>query len=171
MDVLGSPATYGTALATAIAMRWLGGSDDAGARGAVSRAEGWWPDRKPRNLVEASAWLWAWPGDPPATARAGWEVSWAMIEQGQGKGGGWGPYADAPPEPFDTALALLVLMESARHGATVKVEVLARGRRYLMETQREDGSWEETTRPARGRSYAQRMSTTAWAALALLELE
>jgi hypothetical protein len=32
-----------------------------------------------------------------------------------------------------------------------------------------DGSWPETTRPAGQESYAQRISTTAWATLALIE--
>ncbi|MEX0713581.1 MAG: hypothetical protein WD278_14585 [Pirellulales bacterium] len=37
-----------------------------------------------------------------------------------------------------------------------------------MDQQLEDGSWPETTRPAGGQSYAQRISTTAWATIALL---
>ena len=42
------------------------------------------------------------------------------------------------------------------------------GRAYLLATQQEDGSWTETTRPAGATSYAQRISTTGWATLALL---
>ena len=34
-----------------------------------------------------------------------------VIEQGQGPGGGWGPYATSAPEPFDTAVVLLALCE------------------------------------------------------------
>ena len=44
-----------------------------------------------------------------------------------------------------------------------------RGRAYLVKQQIEDGSWPETTRPAQQESYAQRISTTAWATLALFE--
>jgi hypothetical protein len=39
---------------------------------------------------------------------------------------------------------------------------------YLIDQQQADGSWAETTRPSGGESYAQRISTTAWALLALL---
>jgi hypothetical protein len=39
----------------------------------------------------------------------------------------------------------------------------------LMRRQLADGSWPETTRPAGQASYAQRISTTAWALLALIE--
>jgi hypothetical protein len=43
-----------------------------------------------------------------------------------------------------------------------------RGRAYLLATQERDGGWPETTRPAGSDSYAQRLSTSGWAALALL---
>jgi len=46
--------------------------------------------------------------------------------------------------------------------------LMLRGRAYLVSIQNEDGSWTETTRPPGGESYAQRISTTGWAALALL---
>ena len=47
----------------------------------------------------------------------------------------------------------------------------AAGRRYLLATQKEDGSWPETTRPANAESYAQRLSTAGWATRALLVTE
>ena len=47
-------------------------------------------------------------------------------------------------------------------------EAIAKGKAYLASQQRPDGSWPETTRPADQESYAQRISTTAWAMLALL---
>ena len=46
--------------------------------------------------------------------------------------------------------------------------MIARGRGFLIAGQQEDGSWPETTRPAGGSSYAQRISTAGWATLALL---
>ena len=46
-------------------------------------------------------------------------------------------------------------------------DAIAQGRRYLLAAQLEDGSWQETTRPAGQASYAQRISTTGWALLAL----
>jgi hypothetical protein len=45
---------------------------------------------------------------------------------------------------------------------------ISRGRGYLIEKQLSDGSWPETTRPSGQESYAQRISTTGWATLALL---
>jgi hypothetical protein len=45
---------------------------------------------------------------------------------------------------------------------------IGRGRAFLIATQNLDGSWPETTRPAGAESYAQRLSTTGWATLALL---
>ena len=36
-----------------------------------------------------------------------------LLGKAQSSDGGWGPYVNAPPEPFDTALALLALSRSA----------------------------------------------------------
>ena len=61
-------------------------------------------------------------------------------------GDGWGPYAQSPPEPFDTALALLAL---ARLAPTPEIPALIRtGRSYLISSQSFDGGWPATTRPA-----------------------
>ena len=48
-------------------------------------------------------------------------------------------------------------------------EAIQRGRGYLVASQADDGGWIETTRPPGLESYAQRISTTAWALLALLD--
>ena len=90
----------------------------------------------------------------------------ALLRRGQSTDGGWGPFVTAPPEPFDTALVLLALegvTDAPQAGAMRR-----RGRAFLIATQRPDGSWPETTRPPGGESYAQRISTTAWATSALL---
>jgi hypothetical protein len=79
-------------------------------------------------------------------------------------GGGWGPYSNAPAEIFDTALAVLALA-----CANSENPALARARAYLEAEQKADGSWSATTRPTGGESYAQQISTTAWAALALIQ--
>ena len=74
----------------------------------------------------------------------------------------------SPPEAFDTALVLIAL---ARAGDLVeRRDLIARGRSFLIAQQQPDGSWIETTRPRGGESYARRISTTGWAALALLGL-
>ena len=66
-----------------------------------------------------------------------------FLKNGQGPDGGWGPYPTVPAEPFDTAIA-------------------------IVRQQEPDGGWVETTRPS-GQDYAQRISTSAWALLALFE--
>jgi hypothetical protein len=72
----------------------------------------------------------------------------------------------APPEAFDTAVVLLALA-GLRENKGVEAMV-ARGLWFLAATQLPDGSWPETTRPTGSESYAQRLSTTAWATMALL---
>jgi hypothetical protein len=100
-----------------------------------------------------------------------------ILKKGQGRDGGWGPYLTSPSEPFDTALAVLALdslePRSSRAAPAFTRDALrsaiGAGRQYLLRQQLEDGSWNETTRPAGQTSYAQRISTTGWALLALIE--
>ena len=87
-----------------------------------------------------------------------------VVIRGQGRDGGFGPYAKSPSEVFDTAIAVMAL-----GGGRGDARVARRGRTYLIESQQVDGGWPETTRPAGAQSYAQRISTSAWALLALLE--
>jgi squalene-hopene cyclase-like protein len=90
----------------------------------------------------------------------------AVLKRGQGTDCGWGPYVSSQSEPFDTALAVIGL--STFGDATLRLSI-EQARAYLVGAQNGDGSWPETTRPPGGESYAQRISTTAWALLALLE--
>ena len=88
--------------------------------------------------------------------------------------GGWGPYSTVAAEPFDTAVAILALneLDGTAQPAFTRAELkraIERGRAYLARQQERDGSWVETTRPSGQESYAQRISTTAWALLALFE--
>src|SRR5438477_630008 len=84
----------------------------------------------------------------------------------EAKEGGWGPYVTSAPEVFDTAVVVLAL---TRQPPSDDVRaLLTRGRRYLLAEQQADGSWNETTRPGGGVSYAERLSTTGWATQALL---
>jgi hypothetical protein len=52
---------------------------------------------------------------------------------------------------------------------TILARIIAEGRRYLIRTQLTEGGWTETTRPSGNQSYAQHISTSGWAALALLK--
>jgi hypothetical protein len=89
-----------------------------------------------------------------------------LVRKGAARDGGWGPYVSSPPEVFDTAVVLLAL---AVQEPTDEVRRWVRqGRAFLLSAQEADGSWTETTRPPGGDSYAQRLSTSGWATLALL---
>jgi hypothetical protein len=90
----------------------------------------------------------------------------AQLRKGQSEDGGWGPFATSPAENFDTALGLIALAGSK--GPVRARDLITRGRGFLIAHQQPDGSWTETTRPPGAESYAQRVSTSAWATLALI---
>ena len=175
-DAVGSPTAYSRYLATETARSVLavtGRHEDA-----RRRAEAWLAGRAPVNVHQAAVLLVGasrkekHPGDERIAE------SLALIRSGRSKDGGWGPYATSSPEVFDTALVLIGLarvlprLESDEKGRERAAEVrewLRKGRERLVSLQEKDGSWRETTRPPGAESYAQRVSTTAWAALALIE--
>jgi squalene cyclase len=67
---------------------------------------------------------------------------------------------------FDTAIVLLALAATGKQAGVM--DHIRRGRNFLATRQNPDGGWPATTRPPGGESYAQRLSTTGWATLALL---
>jgi hypothetical protein len=142
----GAPATYGVALATYMARRVL---TAAGSTAAAERATVWLRDAKPGNVVDAAGIALALPERRDAIA---------FLERAQNRDGGWG-------ETFDTAIAILAL-DRARETAAVE-----RGRAALLRLQQPAGGWQETTRPPGGVSYAEHISTTAWALYTLLETD
>jgi hypothetical protein len=162
---LGTPVTYGTALATWAARRVL---QRAGPLeiDAVGRADRWLRAFQAENIVDSAAVALALADATDQAAVAARNRALALLESGQGPDGGWGPFTTARSEPFDTALAVLALR--AQPASAARRAALASARRFLIATQLEDGSWPETTRPSGGESYAQRMSTAGWATLALL---
>jgi len=163
---VGSPATYGTTLATYMALRTLKQAGAAGSSDAIRKAEDWLGHARPDNVLSAATLLLASAGESETSASPKREECLAAILSGQARDGGWGPYADSPPEPFDTAVVLLSLTD-LRFVPGVD-EMIRRGRAFLADRQNADGSWPATTRPPGGNSYAQRISTTGWATLALL---
>jgi hypothetical protein len=167
-ETLGSPATHGTALATHLARRTLLRADPRRYRTALARADAWLRKAPIGSTLDAAAVLLALgkSADGPAVAQR--RRCLEMVRKAQSRSGGWGPYPDSPPEVFDTAVVLLALA-----GLEPTAEVrswIRRGRAYLRDTQESDGGWPETTRPAGGRSHAQRLSTTGWAVQALLAM-
>ena len=143
----GAPATYGPDIGTALALSIM---DRANKRDSGNRARLWLSSRNPASVLTAAAVLMAGIRKPEAVA---------TLARLQHSDGSW------EHEPFDTAVAILGL-EKAKAEPTA----IARGRAWLLRAQSESGGWAATTRPPGGDSYAQHISTTAWATLALLEM-
>lgn len=148
---VGSPVTYGSPLATFLARQTLTAADAAKFAEPIARANHWLLGVKPSNVPDAAALL---------MASSDRRDCIDYLLAAQASNGGWGPHAMSPAEPFDTAIALLALRGHDK--------AIARGRAFLIANQQQDGGWPETTRPPGGQSYAQRISTSAWATLALI---
>ena len=154
---VGSPVTWGTTLATAMTLRTLVTADAERFRQPIGKARQWLATTEPRSILDVAATLMAVP------ARSG--ALLPRLLAAQGRSGGWGPWPGSPPEPFDTAIVILAL-RGLNDPRTKGPE--DGGRAYLLATQEKDGGWPGTTRPAGSQSYAQHISTSAWATLALL---
>lgn len=157
----GSPATYGTTLATYMCTRTLERAGKARFANPVAKAKGWLSQTRPLSVLDMAAMLLALPHDESVQQKC-----MGPILRAQAGNGGWGPQPHAPAEPFDTAVVLLALHaanESNQLGSAIE-----HGRAYLITLQQPSGGWQETTRPPGAQSYAQHISTSAWATLALL---
>jgi hypothetical protein len=149
----GAPATYGTALATWLARRTLMAVDPQRFAGAIAHATEWFRTAEPANNVDLAAIVLALPERHDAVER---------LLAAQTSDSGWGPHPRTPAEAFDTALGMLALEAAHVRGP------LERARALLLRMQNADGGWPETTRPSGNLSYAEHISTTAWALEALL---
>jgi hypothetical protein len=152
----GSPVTYGSALATYLARRTLERAGASQFTPAIARANQWLLAAKPTSILDTAAVVLAMP-------RAGYLD---VILRAQSSDGGWGPQRHAPAEPFDTAVVLLALHRANEPERTGNA--IAHGRAFLIALQQPSGGWPETTRPPGGQTYAQHISTSAWATIALL---
>lgn len=143
----GSPATYGTTLATYFAREVMRicGLDTA-------PTDAWFARAPVSSVLDAAALYLA--NRERSDARE-------YLLKAQTSDGGWGEHAGMPAQVFDTAIAIIAL-----RGATKEV---TRGKAWLLAKQQVQGGWPETTRPPGAQSYAQHISTTAWALLALLD--
>lgn len=166
-NVIGSPATYGPALATYMAWSAVKRLDGSIHPESLSRAADWLARLEIRNIPSASVVLLAGSGSDHPGLLGRLEEAAVFLKRTMTQDGGWGPYPDAPAEVFDTAMALLALSTLPRDPEAD--QLLKRGRSFLKRNQEVNGSWPPTTRPSGGASYAQRMSTTGWAMLAWLE--
>jgi hypothetical protein len=176
---VGSPATYGTALATVSARRVIVRAGRREHREIVTGADRWLRALDVKTVLDAGAVIMGLEHAHDRAAVVQRQRCLELIEAGQAPTGGWGPYETSAPEPFDTAVVLLALVGIVGHedlsravfSAAQIREAIARGRAFLIARQETDGNWPETTRPANQESYAQRISTTAWATLALMASE
>jgi hypothetical protein len=166
---VGSPATYGACLATFLARRTLLQADPKKYQNAIAKADRWHEHVPVKTVLDAAAVVLCLADLSTSAATTQRRRCLDLIRKGESKDGGWGPYVNSASEPFDTAVVLLALSHFPKEPG-IK-EMLGRGRRFLIKAQQEDGSWPETTRPAGAQSYAQRISTTAWATLALLKIK
>ena len=155
---IGSPATYGSALATHMARRTLEKAGPERFREPIARAGRWLLETPVNSMLDAAAVILALGERRPECLE--------LILRAQTSDGGWGPQIHAPAEPFDTAVVLLALVSVADRPETRRLR--ERGRAYLLRAQLPSGGWPETTRPPGSQSYAQHVSTSGWATLALL---
>lgn len=162
-NAIGSPVTYGTALATSFSMGVLESEGSTEFMEAIRKAANWLRRQRLESVPTTAAIIFRPTLDDAPRRREAFR--WLL--QSQNADGGWGAYPLDPSEPFDTALALMALsMVNRGREAT---GAITRGREFLVRQQLEDGSWPASTRPPGGVSYAQQMSTTAWAVLALIQ--
>lgn len=162
---IGSPATWGTALATYMARSVLETDDAKVFAEPIAKANAWFGAYQPVGTFESAVKLMALPRRKDAP-----DELLDKILAAQASDGGWGPRLHSLSEPFDTAIVLLALqaaLHQARQQGVVQ-QAIGRGRGYLIATQDSEGGWPETTRPPGRHSYAQHISTSGWATQALL---
>jgi len=174
---LGSPATYGTLIATWSARATLIASGMQPDNFTIVQIDKWIRGITPENVLEASATLLTLDLASDVMAENLRRTCLSLLRTGQSPEGGWGPYVTAAPQVFDTALAIIALgslkveprLARSAYRPEQLDEAIANAKKYLVSQQKADGSWPETTRPANQESYAQRISTTGWALLALMQ--
>jgi len=155
---VGSPATYGTPLATFVASWVVSESGEPALIQVRERAGQWLARSQSAATIDVAARLLS--AQMIGDEKAGAELR-ARLIAAQNPDGGWGPYRASPSEVFDTAVAMLALHKEPARNAE------KRGTAFLLKSQLPNGGWPATTRPSGVASYAQHVSTTGWALLAL----
>jgi hypothetical protein len=170
-----TPLTYGTIIATWLARTTLIASGIQPDFFSVVQADRWIRGIMPENVLDAAGTVLALELSSDVMAENLRRQCLSILRQAQSaETGGWGTTAPAPV--FDSAMAVLALttldaeprLARSAYTAPELKDAIANGKKFLVSQQRPDGSWPETTKPANQESYPQRISTSAWAMLALL---
>lgn len=171
-----TPVTYGPALATWLARSTLIAAGREPDDFAVAQTDRWLRTYEVVHTADAAGVLLAMNVTSDVMADRQRAISLSILRRAQGADGGWGPSADAPATVFHSAIAVLALQQYVSDPRLARStyrpeelrDALDRGRRWLAAQQLPDGSWTETMREAGTKSYAQKISTTSWALMALL---
>jgi Squalene-hopene cyclase N-terminal domain len=161
-----------TALAT-LALLPEAANEDGSAKTAVDKSVRWLErtrsDDDPQSVAMRLV-LYAQLRRP----RPEWLPLVRRIQKRQRRDGGWSQTVDGPSDAWATGQALYALSHA---GTASDKRALARGRAFLVNTQREDGSWPMTSRPQKpgGKGADNLVPITgggsAWAVLGLTRSE
>jgi ankyrin repeat protein len=170
---LGSDYTSQTALSIRAVQLYAPKADRPVSETAVQRGAAWLAAVQPITNDDRCWRLLglAWSGREPAAQQQAFKELLAA----QRPGGGWSDIASMESNPYATGLALVALRTA---GLSASDPAYARGARYLLETQQEDGSWHIQTRALAFQPYFESgfphgfdqwisAAGTSWATMAL----
>ena len=165
---IGSPGTYGNALASFQALSIIGEEQSEQIESAKTRCLNWASQFYPKSSTDLAAIsLLLNLAETSKLRERAKDWSQHLVET-QNADGGWGIFPHRYSEVFDTAIACIAIAKTLAPSSGE--ESLKNARQFLEETQEPSGGWPETTRPSGGVSYAQHISTTAWALQALIQI-
>ncbi len=159
-----------TALATLALLPAAADGDDA-AKAARDKAIQWLADTKTDDDPQSIALrlvIWQRLGRPAAESK----LLVQHIAERQNADGGWSQAKEMKSDAWATGQALYAL---AHAGLKADDPYVARGREFLMKTQRDDGSWPMTSRPSKpgdeGAKYLMPITGagSAWGVLGLVQ--
>ena len=163
---LGSPTTYGPFLATYLARESLKSADPVQFREPIDRSGRWLAVHETKSLMDVSVALLVSAADCSPSCLRVPSTLLRQTAQGTVRRRGLGAVCRIASGELRHGAGL---DRTGQAGSPAETrDLITRGRGFLIAHQQPDGSWIETTRPPGAESYAQRVSTSAWAALALI---
>lgn len=175
-DQPGTAATWGNALATAMARSTIIAAGREPDHFSVAQVDRFLRTVPVTNVLDAAAVVLGLGTEMDVMATTQRIRSLELLRNTQAESGGWPHNAGETPRAFETAVAMLALGQLQRDPRLARAafgeenlrQAIGRGRAYLAATQSEDGSWPG---PGGGgdEDYAETISTTTWALVALLE--